>query len=140
MKNFILLAAVLACTFISCGEEDPDISGFYTLVSLKKDCDDPEQNISVVAGDNEVLGTTLNFSGTMLFTVGGAFEMDYTLEADFSKEDVFIEGSYALTNKRSPEGSGLTINQSHKREYNKKTKSVIKSNLHCHVEKSFLIR
>jgi len=99
MKNFILLAAVLACTFISCGEEDPDISGFYTLVSLKKDCDDPEQNISVVAGDNEVLGTTLNFSGTMLFTVGGAFETDYTLEADFSKEDVFIEGSYALTNE-----------------------------------------
>lgn len=97
MKNFILLASFFACLFISCGEEDPDITGMYTLKSLNKSCSDSSQDLSVVEGDNVVLGTDVNFSGSMLFTAGGAFEAEYLLEAAFSQEEVFIEGTYIIS-------------------------------------------
>jgi len=98
MKNPIFLSLLCLCTLFSCSTEELDISGTYNLLSLTKSCDNPDNNLEVVAGDNMVLGTNVNLAGNMLFTVGGAFKLDYVLTTSFTMEEVFIEGTYSLAN------------------------------------------
>ncbi len=99
MKNLFLLMSLILCGLISCSEEEPDISGNYKLTALMTSCDNPDQNLDLLEGDNQVLGTNVNFSGTMLFTVGGAFKVNYVLAAPFSSQETFIEGTYSISDK-----------------------------------------
>jgi len=81
----------------SCSKEEIDISGNYKLIALVRACDNQGLNLDIVEGDNDVLGTNVNFTGTLLFTVGGVFKVDYDLASSFASEDVYIEGTYSIT-------------------------------------------
>ncbi len=99
MKKLSTLIILFSLAFFSCSEDPIEITGTYNIISLEKSCENSDQDISVVEGNNIILGTSFNFSGNMLFTFGNVFEAEYLLEGEFTGEEVFIDGTYSLTNE-----------------------------------------
>lgn len=63
-----LLLLSLMLSFYACSDDELDLTGEYTITKFSADCPQMNDEFTYLSGDNEIDGTTVNFSGSLEFT------------------------------------------------------------------------
>ncbi len=95
------LALAVFTLITSCGGDDDDITGTYSIYSYGvTGCDDPEDNLIIAVDDDgctEVAGQEVCLIGSMTFNSDNTFSIGGTISAAGFSEELSGSGGYTIS-------------------------------------------